>query len=166
MDPYSVLGVSPEASEEEIKQAYHRLARKYHPDQNPGDEAAARKMNEINAAYEQIKNPSQAKTGSTGSGGTDTYYHTTYTAGDPFGWQQRDFHPGRHGRIVAAVMAGILLVNVLVMSYRTRMVRQVLEQFYSDYHQEQTAPGYPGNGWYDYDYNGGGQAEQMPRHRQ
>ncbi len=58
-DPYSVLGVSKDASEDEIKSAYRRLAKKYHPDLNPGDAEAARKMNEINAAYEQIKNLSQ-----------------------------------------------------------------------------------------------------------
>ena len=54
-DPYKVLGVSPDASDEEIKKAYRRLAKKYHPDLNPGDKAAAQKMQEINAAYEQIK---------------------------------------------------------------------------------------------------------------
>ena len=58
-DPYKVLGVSPDASDEEIKKAYRRLAKKYHPDVNPGDAAAERKMNEINAAYDQIKNPQQ-----------------------------------------------------------------------------------------------------------
>ena len=56
-DPYKVLGVSPDASDEEIKRAYRRLAKKYHPDRNPGDEEAARQMQRINAAYEQIKNP-------------------------------------------------------------------------------------------------------------
>ena len=56
-DPYQVLGVSPGASEDEIKQAYRRLAKKYHPDLNPGDQTAARKMNEINEAYDAIKNP-------------------------------------------------------------------------------------------------------------
>ena len=56
-DPYKVLGLSPDASDEDVKRAYRRLAKKYHPDLNPGDQEAARKMQEVNAAYEQIKNP-------------------------------------------------------------------------------------------------------------
>jgi len=56
-DPYEILGVAHDASEEDIKSAYRRLAKKYHPDLNPGDAAAAQKMNEINAAYDRIKNP-------------------------------------------------------------------------------------------------------------
>ena len=75
-DPYKVLGVSPNASDEEIKQAYRRLAKKYHPDRNPGDQEAARKMQEINAAYEQIKNPAQTGFGgySRQSGNSDDGY--------------------------------------------------------------------------------------------
>lgn len=56
-DPYEVLGVPKGASEDEIKTAYRRLAKKYHPDLNPGDPVAAQKMNEINEAYDRIKNP-------------------------------------------------------------------------------------------------------------
>lgn len=56
-DPHKVLGVSKDASDEEIKVAYRKLAKQYHPDLNPGDKYAAQKMNEINAAYDQIKNP-------------------------------------------------------------------------------------------------------------
>ena len=57
MDPYKVLGISPGASEEEIKKAHRRLAKKYHPDINPGNAAAAEKMNEINAAYDILTKP-------------------------------------------------------------------------------------------------------------
>ena len=56
-DPYSVLGLTPDASDEEVKRAYRALAKKYHPDMNPGDQHAAEMMNRINAAYDQIKNP-------------------------------------------------------------------------------------------------------------
>lgn len=66
-DPYKVLGVNPGATEAEITKAYRKLAKKYHPDLNPGDAAAAKKMSEINEAYEQIKNG-----GSTGSSYTST----------------------------------------------------------------------------------------------
>lgn len=65
-NPYQVLGVSPDASDEEIKRAYRRLAKQYHPDRNPGDAEAARKMQQVNDAYEQIKNPEKNQTGSTG----------------------------------------------------------------------------------------------------
>lgn len=54
-DPYQVLGVSREASEQEVTAAYRRLAKKYHPDLNPGDENAQKRMAEINVAYEEIK---------------------------------------------------------------------------------------------------------------
>ena len=50
-DPFSILGVSPDASEDEIKSAYRRLAKKYHPDLNPGDKRAEAKMREVNDAY-------------------------------------------------------------------------------------------------------------------
>jgi DnaJ-class molecular chaperone len=60
-DPYAVLGVSKTASQEEIKRAYKKLARKYHPDVNPGDEAAETKFKEVSAAYDLIETEEKRK---------------------------------------------------------------------------------------------------------
>ncbi|MDE7463569.1 MAG: DnaJ domain-containing protein, partial [Clostridiales bacterium] len=51
---YEILGVSKTASEDEIKSSFRKLARQYHPDLHPGDEAAANKFKEINEAYETL----------------------------------------------------------------------------------------------------------------
>ena len=93
-DPYKVLGVSLDASDEEIKRAYRQLAKKYHPDRNPGDQEAAKKMQQINAAYEQIKNPEKAQSGQGyGYGGYDPFggYHqrNTYSEGSGADQYQR-----------------------------------------------------------------------------
>ena len=109
-DPYKVLGVSRDASDEEIKQAYRRLAKKYHPDLNPGDQEAAKKMQQINAAYEQIKNPEQARPGQGSYGGYDpfggawqqSYGGSTYSADSA---QQAAYNYIRFGRYQEALHA-------------------------------------------------------------
>jgi DnaJ-class molecular chaperone len=53
-NPYSLLGVSPTATQDEIRNAYRKLAKKLHPDLNPGNTEAASKFKEINAAYELV----------------------------------------------------------------------------------------------------------------
>ena len=101
-DPYKVLGVSPDASDEEITKAYRKLAKKYHPDLNPGDAAAAEKMSEINAAYDMIKSgkASPAASGGYRSGGNSSggyTYRPSGGAADPFEEFFRRYAQGQYG---------------------------------------------------------------------
>jgi curved DNA-binding protein len=61
IDYYKILGVSKNASEKDIKKAYRKLARKYHPDLNPNDKVAEKKFKEINEANEVLSNPENRK---------------------------------------------------------------------------------------------------------
>src|SRR6476659_8050245 len=56
-DPYDVLGVERGASTDEVKSAFRRLAQRFHPDKNPGDDRAQQKFKEINAAYQILSDP-------------------------------------------------------------------------------------------------------------
>lgn len=168
-DPYSVLGVSRDASEEEIKKAYRQLARKYHPDLNPGDEEAARKMNEINAAYEQIKNPSQNNgygQGSYGNTGYGSGYGSSGSGGnggnggnggygfDPFEFftaGNRSSGPRRRP-IFIYILIGFMILNLLSSIFSYARYSKQQEQFYDQYEQYykqyeqyyQQYPNYPG----------------------
>ena len=113
-DPYRILGLKPGASEEEVKRAYRQLAKKYHPDMNPGDPHAAKMMNDINAAYDQIKNPPRQT--------------TTRSAYDPFtGWSQQqtgqdqssEFQTARHYVQAGSYQEAVYVLNNIPSSRRS-----------------------------------------------
>jgi DnaJ-class molecular chaperone len=119
-DYYATLGVSKTASEKELKQAYRKLARKYHPDVNPGDKSAETKFKEVTEAYEVLGDPDKRKkydelganwryyeqaqqAGGAGAAGTP------FAGGDPFGgnfaggaWNVNVGGPGRGYRTMTA----------------------------------------------------------------
>jgi len=97
-DYYKILGVGRTASAKEIKQAYRRLARKYHPDVNPGDKSAEAKFKDISEAYEVLSDKEKrAQYDQFGHLG-DAWRRVAHGPGEPPGgatWQTVDFGGGQ-----------------------------------------------------------------------
>ena len=99
-DYYTTLGVSKTASDKEIKQAFRKLARKYHPDVNPGDKAAEAKFKEVNEANEVLSDPDKRKKYDELGANWRAYENAPPGAspfgGSPFGggWQSRGAQGG------------------------------------------------------------------------
>jgi DnaJ-class molecular chaperone len=77
---YQILGVSRDASPDEIKRAYRKLAKQYHPDRNPNDKTAEKRFKEVRAAYEVLSDPEKRKL-------YDQFGQTGVNGGAPGGWR-------------------------------------------------------------------------------
>lgn len=97
-NPYSVLGVSKDADEKEIKSAFRKMAKKYHPDQNAGNDAAHSKFAEVNQAYEILGDKEKRRQFDNGEiDETGKEKFSGFAGGDPFG-QFRQAQQGRGGQ--------------------------------------------------------------------
>lgn len=110
-DPYAVLGVRPDCSDEEAARAYKRLAKRYHPDLHPDNAAAAARMGQINRAYDEIKRRRRADNARRGTGSYASAYQRPYqTAAEDaaYGYHR----PISLFRVAVTILLAILLLKL------------------------------------------------------
>ena len=101
-DPYKVLGVSPDATQDEIKKAYRQMAKKYHPDLHPDDPEANKKMNDVNTAYDMLMNPdkyqqARAQQQRSGYSSANPYGSSSYDSSGSYNRHYRSSYDGTYG---------------------------------------------------------------------
>ena len=106
--PYNILGIGKNASADDIKSAYRKLAKKYHPDRNPDDPTAEKKFKEVQSAYQilgdpekkrQHDNPAPRFEGTSGARGFADIFSEMFGGRDPFaGFHEQRRHAVRHSQ--------------------------------------------------------------------
>ncbi|MDQ4149271.1 MAG: molecular chaperone DnaJ [Actinomycetota bacterium] len=115
VDYYEVLGVDRDATQEELKKAYRRLARQYHPDANPDDPQAESKFKQLGEAYAVLSDPQRRRqydmfgTAGVSASGFDPFdIFTSFFGGDPFGFSRRRAGPERGRDLVIGLEVTLL----------------------------------------------------------
>ena len=117
-DPYRVLGIPSTATKDEIKRAYRKKAKEYHPDLHPNDPNAARKMNEVNEAYDMLINPEKYKGRRENS---QRAQHSGTTQAGSGGNRNTNGNAGKPAFLAVATAARELLRNIPLNVHRSEI---------------------------------------------